>query len=61
MVTLQGVDAHLQFTFSLVQFSGQGHVAPPSKYLAELLRVLAESESWNDIDLSVMVETPLRS
>lgn len=45
----------------LVQFSGQGHVAPPSKFLAELLTVLAETKSWAAIDLSSMVETPLRS
>lgn len=46
--------------FPVIEFSGPGHVAPPSKYLSALLSTVARSSSWRDLDLSDLGVSPLR-
>lgn len=44
----------------MLAFAGNGHVAPPNTYLASLLLVASQSESWAEVDFSEVSESPLR-
>lgn len=44
----------------ILEFSGEGHVAPPSERLAAVIERCAEQDSWDEISMISLEESPLR-